>query len=188
MSSYATVCYPLAAKLFLHVSWLLKHCLFKKNVLQVACPLASFSPASTLHLDAFHMFFARCIASGSLPTGQLFSSLTASPESRLAAAAAGAAMPLSRISSDDAAWLMAGVMRSFTREVADTPLLLVPQVCFLQSKYRIESCMHGRFQHPAHHCMASALACVVPKCCCNIPSNVCCDVCQCAGAAACGGT
>jgi hypothetical protein len=37
-------------------------------------------------------------------------------------------MPLSRLSSDDAAGLMAGVLRSFTREVADTPLLLVPQV------------------------------------------------------------
>jgi hypothetical protein len=31
--------------------------------------------------------------------------------------------------SDDAAGLMAGVLCSFTREVADTPLLLVPQVC-----------------------------------------------------------
>jgi hypothetical protein len=97
-------------------------------------------------------------------------------------------MPLSRLSSDDAAGLMAGVMRSFTREVADTPLLLVPQVWFLQSKYHCDSCMRGSFQHPAHHCMASALACVVPDWCCSILSNMCCDACQCAGVAACGGT
>jgi hypothetical protein len=79
-----------------------------------------------VHAHALVLF----IVAGGLPTVQVFSSLTASPEARMAAAAAGTAMPLSRLSSDDAAGLMAGVMRSFTREMADTPLLLVPQVCF----------------------------------------------------------
>lgn len=37
-------------------------------------------------------------------------------------------MHLSRLSLDDAGGLVAGVLRSFSREVADTPLLLVPQV------------------------------------------------------------
>jgi hypothetical protein len=86
------------------------------------------------HTHWTYMFPCYCLAAaaaaGGLPAGQLFSSLTASPEARLAAAAAGAAMPLWRLSADDAAGLMAGVLRSFSREVADTPLLLVPQVRF----------------------------------------------------------
>ncbi|KAF6261448.1 ATP-binding dynein motor region D5-domain-containing protein [Scenedesmus sp. NREL 46B-D3] len=76
---------------------------------------------------------------GGLPSGQLFSTLTASPEARLAAAAAGSAMPLSRLSADDAAELMAGVLRSFSREVADTPLLLVPQA--LQRVAALDRCL-----------------------------------------------
>lgn len=67
-------------------------------------------------------------AAGGLPSGQLFSSLALSPEARAAAAAADSPVPLSRLSLDDAGGLAAGVLRSFSREVADTPLLLVPQV------------------------------------------------------------
>jgi hypothetical protein len=66
------------------------------------------------------------------PTGalsnHLFTTLGAPHEARLATAAAGQPMPLVRHSLDEAAALAAGLQKAFEREVADTLVLMVPQV------------------------------------------------------------
>jgi len=64
---------------------------------------------------------------GGLP-GHLFTSLGAPQDVRLAMAASGKAMPLARHSMDEAAGLAAGLLKSFEREIADTQLVMVPQV------------------------------------------------------------
>lgn len=66
-------------------------------------------------------------SAGGLPS-HLFTSLGASQEVRLAMAASGKAMPLVRHSMEEAAGLAAGLLKTFEREIADTQLVMVPQV------------------------------------------------------------
>lgn len=68
-----------------------------------------------------------CAGAGGLPA-HLFTSLGASQEARLATAAAGQPMPLVRRSVEEAQPLMAGLLKAFEREVAESQLLLFPQV------------------------------------------------------------
>jgi hypothetical protein len=67
------------------------------------------------------------IDTGGLPS-HIFTSLGAAEDTRLATAAAQLPMPLTRRSMEEAAALGAGLLKAFEREVADTQLLLVPQV------------------------------------------------------------
>jgi hypothetical protein len=67
---------------------------------------------------------------GGLPS-HIFTSLGAAQETRLATAAAQQPMPLMRRSLEESAALGAGLLKAFEREVADTQLLLVPQVQIL---------------------------------------------------------
>ena len=67
------------------------------------------------------------LRAGGLPS-HIFTSLGASTEARMTAVAAGQPMLLTRRSMDEAAALVAGLLKAFQREVSDTQLLLVPQV------------------------------------------------------------
>lgn len=69
-----------------------------------------------------------CISSLGALSSHLFTTLGAPHEARMASAAAGQAMSLVRRSLDESAALAAGLLKAFEREVADTQLLMVPQV------------------------------------------------------------
>lgn len=67
------------------------------------------------------------LPAGGLPS-HIYTSLGASTEARMTTVAAGQPMLLTRRSMDEAVALVAGLLKAFQREVADTQLLLVPQV------------------------------------------------------------
>lgn len=97
----------------------------------------------------FHRLRPLCAFAGGLPT-HLFTSLGAAQETRLATAAAQQPMPLMRRSMDEAAALVAGLLKAFEREVADTQLLMVPQVGVTESVLSTSgavSCMRSCLLH-----------------------------------------